>query len=438
MYEIIHKHKKVSIIIMGIVGISLLLWLFLQSDSLNFARGGKCVVEVDGSCVTLKEYRREILKYSNLLNNKEMENIIKQQVIENLIVQNLLYQKAKDLGLLASDEEVIQTIKSDPTFQENGIFSSYRYKETLSSNGLEPREYEEYVRKILSIQKLLAFIQNGVYMTAEEIGINQTINSVELAGKLYLLNVEDIKDPIELTEKELMEYYEKNKERFKKDQKRSFKLWVTEGDKNKASDIYNSLKAGKDVPGFTLYTLPDDASKLNAQIVNIANSLSERDPVTITKIDGDYYVISLQNVEKSGYRDFNEVKKDLEAEVINLKKSQLLSSKAQDLAKALKKGESINARYVVFDYTPIFRIVNFIKLEQSDAVKLAFSKEKVFGPYSMGQGYAVLYIESRREKKDKDALLDNDLLNLKANAVINLYINHLLKTAKVRINNEML
>ncbi len=438
MYQILHKHKKIATIIMGVATFGFLLWLFVQNDSFNFIKSGKCVAEADGICITLSEYRREMLRYSSLLTNKEIENVIKQQVIENLIVQSLLYKESKDLGFTASNEEVIQTIKLDPTFQENGVFSSYKYKEILSRNGLEANQYEEYIRKILSIQKLLTFIQNSVYMTEEEIKINQAINNTEVSGRLYILSPNDVKEFIEVSEKELMEYYERNKDRFKTESKKNFKLWIVEGDKEKASSIYRSLKNNQDVPNSTIYTLPDDSSKLDIQILKAMENLSEKDPITVTKIDNKYYVIQLQNLGKTSYKSFNEVRKELESEVMNLKKSEILSKKASELTESLRKTGNIDAKYVVFDFTPIPRILNFLKMGQKDIVKLAFSKDKVFGPYSMVQGYGILYIEAKRDTKDKNSGVDTELINLKANSIVNMYIDNLLKNTKVKVNSEML
>ncbi len=438
MYQILYKHKKIATIIMGIATFGFLLWLFVQDDSFNFMRSGKCVAEADGICITLSEYRREMLRYSSFLGNKEIEDVIKQQVIENLIVQSLLYKKSRELGFIASDEEVIRTIKLDPTFQENGVFSSYKYREILSSNGLEANQYEEYIRKILSIQKLLTFIQNSVYMTQEEIRINQAVNNTEVSGRLYILSPNDVKEFIQVSEKELMEYYERNKDRFKTESKKSYKLWIVEGDKEKASSIYRSLKNNQDVPNFTIYTLPDDSSKLDTQIIKTMENLSEKDPLTVTKIDNKYYVIQLQNLEKTSYKSFNEVRKELESEILNLKKSEILSKRANELAESLRKTGNINAKYVVFDFTPISRIVGFLKMNQEDVIKLAFSKDKVFGPYSMVQGYGILYIEAKRDTKDESSGVDTELINLKANSVVNMYIDNLLKSTKVRVNKEML
>ena len=143
MYSLVYKNKKFVAGVIGLVSLAFLLWLLWVGgvgDIVNI--GQNCVAKVDGSCITLRDYRRELLRYGDLVQNKDMEPLVREQVLESLIVQELLYAKAKKLGFLASNQEVIDLIKSDPSFQENGIFSTSKYKESLARLGLEPTEYE--------------------------------------------------------------------------------------------------------------------------------------------------------------------------------------------------------------------------------------------------------------------------------------------------------
>ena len=439
MYELIHRHKKIAVIVIGVATFGFLLWLFVQGSFQDFTSGGRCVAEVNDSCITYRDYRRELLRYSHLLENKEFENVVKERVLESLIVQTLLYQKAESMGFRASDEEVVQTVKSDPTFHENGVFSSYKYKEILARGGLEPQEYEEYIRKLLSTQKLLALIQNAVYMTEEESRINLSVSSMELSGKLYLLTPADVKEVIEPTEKEMLEYYEKNKDAYRTEEKKIIQVWV-EKDKERASDIYKELKAGKDVSGFTQYELPKDAESLKPEVLKLAERLSQSDPITITKVGQDYYVVKLYKLEKGGIKSFNEVKEEVKKALIENKKLEVLSSRAQSYAQALRRGESVNLRYFTFENTPISQIASLMRIDSKDLINIAFSNEKVFGPYSLAQGYGILYVESRKEGKQEVATSDasKNLLTLKGSSLTNAYIEHLLKNSKVKINREML
>ncbi|MGB9873426.1 MAG: SurA N-terminal domain-containing protein, partial [Hydrogenobacter sp.] len=204
MYALIQKHKTLAVLIVALASGAFFLWLFFTGSIRDITSvGKKCVAEVNGSCITLREYRRELLRFSNI-QNKELEEIIKKQVIDNLITQELLYQKAKSLGYSASDEEVISVIKSDPTFQEGGSFSASKYKELLSRLGLVPEEYEDYIRKMLTIQKLLALVSNGVYLSDKEKEVNLAVQSTLLSGRLYILTPSDVELSYNPTQEEIL------------------------------------------------------------------------------------------------------------------------------------------------------------------------------------------------------------------------------------------
>lgn len=286
MYSLLHRYKSITVAIIAVATGGFFLWLFFAGGLSDITSPSKrCVVEVNSGCVTIKDYRRELLRFSNLLQNPQMEKLVKDQVLSNLIAQELLYQKAKDLSLVASNEEVVEVIKSDPTFHEGGLFSASKYKEILSRNGMTPEEYEDYLRKAISIQKLLRLLTNGVYITEEEFKINLLADSTLLSGSLYLITPSDVKDRYTPTDQELLEYYQKNKELFKRQEGRVVRVWK-EKDKEKALSIYKDLKAGKEVQGFQEFRLPEDIQKLGEAINKEAQRLTPQDRVSVFKEGG--------------------------------------------------------------------------------------------------------------------------------------------------------
>ena len=290
MYSLLHRYKSITVAIIAVATGGFFLWLFFAGGLSDITSPSKrCVVEVNSGCVTIKDYRRELLRFSNLLQNPQMEKLVKDQVLSNLIAQELLYQKAKDLSLVASNEEVVEVIKSDPTFHEGGLFSASKYKEILSRNGMTPEEYEDYLRKAISIQKLLRLLTNGVYITEEEFKINLLADSTLLSGSLYLITPSDVKDRYTPTDQELLEYYQKNKELFKRQEGRVVRVWK-EKDKEKALSIYKDLKAGKEVQGFQEFRLPEDIQKLGEAINKEAQRLTPQDRVSDYK-EGEEYVV---------------------------------------------------------------------------------------------------------------------------------------------------
>ena len=361
-------------------------------------------------------------------------------MLSNLIAQELLYQKAKDLSLVASNEEVVEVIKSDPTFHEGDLFSASKYKEILSRNGMTPEEYEDYLRKAISIQKLLRLLTNGVYITEEEFKINLLADSTLLSGSLYLITPSDVKDRYTPTDQELLEYYQKNKELFKRQEGRVVRVWK-EKDKEKALSIYKDLKAGKEVQGFQEFRLPEDIQKLGEAIRQEAQRLTLQDKASIFKEGEEYVVIYLKELLPSGYEDFDKVKEKVKDKLIEEKAQSLMLQKAQEVAKALKEGKKPEVRSLSFSQTPTMQLGAVVNINQKDLVHIVLSEEKVFGPYPLRQGYGVLFVESRSKKeikKEEKQEVFRDILSLKSQAILTRYVEHLEKNAKIKINKELL
>ncbi len=441
MYSLLHRYKSITVAIIAVATGGFFLWLFFAGGLSDITSPSKrCVVEVNSGCVTIKDYRRELLRFSNLLQNPQMEKLVKDQVLSNLIAQELLYQKAKDLSLVASNEEVVEVIKSDPTFHEGGLFSTSKYKEILSRNGMTPEEYEDYLRKAISIQKLLRLLTNGVYITEEEFKINLLADSTLLSGSLYLITPSDVKDRYTPTDQELLEYYQKNKELFKRQEGRVVRVWK-EKDKEKALSIYKDLKAGKEVQGFQEFRLPEDIQKLGEAINKEAQRLTPQDRVSVFKEGEEYVVVYLKELLPTGYEDFEKVKEKVKEKLIEEKSQSFMLQKAQEVVKAIKEGKKPEVKALNFSQTPAMQLSAVININQKDLVNIVLSQEKVFGPYPLRQGYGVLFIESRSQKeikKEEKQELFKDILSLKSQAILTRYIEYLEKNSKIKINKELL
>ncbi|MDQ7083020.1 MAG: hypothetical protein Q9N34_08845 [Aquificota bacterium] len=61
----------------------------------------RCVADVEGSCITLREFRYELLKYANLMEKEDLRSIVKRQVLYSLVNREALYIKALRLGIVA-------------------------------------------------------------------------------------------------------------------------------------------------------------------------------------------------------------------------------------------------------------------------------------------------------------------------------------------------
>jgi peptidyl-prolyl cis-trans isomerase D len=439
MYSLVYKNKKFVAGVIGFVSLAFLLWLLWVGGVKDIANiGQNCVAKVDGSCITLRDYRRELLRYGNLAQNKDMERLLKQQVLESLIVQELLYARAKKLGFLASDQEVIDLIKSDPSFQENGIFSTSKYKESLARLGLEPTEYEEYIRKILTIQKLLNLIGNAVYLTPREEEINLLSQSFEISGRLYTINPEDV--PVSVSEKEILDFYTQNRENFKREPTKVVRLWI-EKDKQKAEEIYKALKNRQEVPNFKEFKLPQQEGEFPTELKGELNRLSPTEPISLIKTGEGYAIVFLFKEETGGYKSLEEVKAEIEKTLKEKKAQEQVKSLAEKVKEDLKQGKGVSYKFLEFSKAPALQLLSVMKLGEKDLLEILLSKERVFGPYPVLKGYGVLVVQERSKKEidqKQRAEFIKDLISLKKDATINYYIESLRKGAKVKINRELI
>jgi len=439
MYSLVYKNKKFVAGVIGLVSLSFLVWLLWVGGVGDIANiGQNCVANVNGSCITLRDYRRELLRYGDLTQNKDMERFLRQQVLESLIVQELLYAKAKKLGFLASNQEVIDLIKSDPSFQENGIFSTSKYKESLARLGLEPTEYEEYIRKILTIQKLLNLIGNGVYMTPKEEEINLLSQSFEIGGRLYMINPEDV--PVSVSEKEILDFYTQNRESFKREPTKVVRLWI-EKDKQKAEEIYKALRNRQEVPNFKEFKLPEQEGEFPAELKEELNRLSPTEPISLVKTGEGYAIVFLFKEETAGYKSLEEVKAQIEKTLKEERAQEQVKSLAEKVKEDLKQGKDVSHKFFEFSKAPAIQLLSVMKLGEKDLFEVLLSKEKVFGPYPLLKGYGVLVVQERSKKEidqRQRAEFIKDLLSLKKDATINYYIESLRKGAKVKINRELI
>ncbi len=423
-----------SVGIVSFVSLSFLLWLLWTGGVRELISGEQnCVAKVDGSCITLRDYRRELLRYESLTQNKEMEKLLKQQVLENLIVQELLYKRAKDLGFLASDQEVVDLIKSDPSFQENGIFSTSKYKESLARLGLEPVEYEEYIRKILTIQKLLNLIGNAVYLTPKEEEINLLSQSFEISGKLYMISSEDIS--VSISQEEVLDFYTKNKESFRREPTKLVRLWI-EKDKKRAEEIYRALKEGQDVRNYKEFKLPQQEGEFPIELKEELNKLSKTQPVSLVKTGEGYAIVFLFKEEPAGYKSLEEVKVQIEKTLKEQKAQEQVKVLAEKIREDLKQGKEVPYKFLEFSKTPAFQLLSVMRLSEKDLLEVLLSKERIFGPYPLLKGYGVVVVQERNKKEmdqKQRAEFVKDLLSLKKDATINYYVESLRRQAKVEM-----
>ncbi|MBI4057564.1 MAG: SurA N-terminal domain-containing protein [Elusimicrobia bacterium] len=119
-------------------------------------------VQVSRTIERLKEEKKEV--------PEALETQIKQETLREMIVEEVLYQKAKELGLKVTDLELASDIQHNPGFQRNGAFDQRQYLQAIQIYyRMTPEEYEEWRRKTLLSYKLRQLLFMTAKLSPEEI-----------------------------------------------------------------------------------------------------------------------------------------------------------------------------------------------------------------------------------------------------------------------------
>lgn len=95
---------------------------------------------------------------------------LKHEMLNNMMVDELLVLKAKELGLVVTDEELARDIRATPAFVRAGQFDQDAYFQAVRATFHEtPQEYERERRKSIETARLKSLFYRMVKITPSEL-----------------------------------------------------------------------------------------------------------------------------------------------------------------------------------------------------------------------------------------------------------------------------
>lgn len=359
MLRFMRKHAT-SFMIKALFGIIIIVFIFWGVGS--FRQRDKVVAEVGPYKIYYTEYietyKRFLNMYKMIYKDSLDENLlnslkIKEKVMDDLIDKYILLIVGKNIGINISDKELNQHITSMNAFYKNGKFDKTLYEEQLKRYNLDPKRFEEGERTSLLTTRLInIFIDNGIFLTNDDLWKAYINEKGQIELNYTVISPDDYKGHVSISEKEIEDAYEKEKDLFKGENLYKLKLIVLdEKSKLKDDDVYLTLIKTHDFEGF-----------------------AKKNGLEITEID-------------------------------NIKESELLNRfknlRINEWLKGLKKGDvSLPVRLDNKSY--IFKIVDIIKgrpVEKSIAVKQI--REKLI--QKKAKEYARVVAEEKIKKMDLKA-----------------------------------
>ena len=228
----------------------------------------------------------------------------KRELLKRMIENRLLLQEAKREGIKVSEGEVQENIER----VKAGFLSEKAFELALEREGIKIEDLEKRYREELMIKKLID---------------------------------KEVKPEVEVTKKEVRDYYEKNKGRFREEEKVKIRHILFE-DYSQAEKALKRIKSGTNfeevAKGGHLGSFK--RGQLDRKIEEAAFSLKEGEISQIVKTEAGYHIIKLEKKKEARLKKLSEVK-----EVIrNILSSQKMEKKIKEYLKKLRAKQEIEIK----------------------------------------------------------------------------------------------
>lgn len=262
MLESFRKRRNSAFIVVAFAAIIIVFIFWGVGPSGNGNNDSSVVATVNGEAIPYKEYanlyKKELEYYKETFKeqfNDEMARKLnlKQKAVDILINRALAIEEAESQGMKVTDDEVQQAIMAIPVFSKDGAFDKELYFKVLSSNRINPAEFESSVKADLMTARIREKVLKDIAVTDQELkdryfkenrkvdlsfvavgaDSNKTIAVTDEEAKEYLTKnasdfmvparinafyafagYEDMAAKAKFTEEEIKGYYEANKNRF--------------------------------------------------------------------------------------------------------------------------------------------------------------------------------------------------------------------------------
>lgn len=292
------------LVIFAFIGTTFLVWGIRSTPGGGMARAG-IIAQVDKQQIPVEEFRDAYQTlyehYRKTLGDKFDDEAaermkLKQRALDDLINQRLIMIQARKMRIKVTEEELAETIRNYPAFQENGQFSRKRYLSLLQYNRLTPQKYERNLQVELLLTKMQDFVREAAKTSDEEV------------EDLYLLANNRVK--VEFIELPIKDFKKEEAEAILRKAQR-------EGGWTR---IAAEVKMKPRQSGYIFYNLPFREVPDPVPFVKAAFSLKQGEVSPLVEGKDRFYILRSMEVGTAGKEDLQPSQKELLKKQIVLEK----------------------------------------------------------------------------------------------------------------------
>ena len=152
--------------------------------------------------------------------NPIIMNYFTQQVGQSLVQQQVLLQQAEQLGIAATQDDVVRYLHTGPTgdriFPNGNYIGDQQYAALVNGVlGISVTEFEENIRKSIVLERLRKFITAGVTVSDQEVRSDYLKNNIKIKFDYAVISSDDVRKTINPADAELQGYFSRNAARYK-------------------------------------------------------------------------------------------------------------------------------------------------------------------------------------------------------------------------------
>jgi len=398
----------IAITILALIGFS---FVFV---GLNYSFiGSSYAAKVDGVDIGVGQfenaYRDQLQANPQLAQLPEQyRGQLRRNILEQLIQQRVIDNYLNDAGYRVNDEEITMMIQRAPEFQVDGKFDMETYRRLLALQGYEPAQFEAAQRVSLRRDQLQRAIRGSAVVSpaqyrrflnlaaeqrvvtlatidaaavADEIEVtdelvtayyedNPTLYQLPESADVDYVEIlrSDVAAGVSISEQDLQDYYELNKDRYLQDEQRQARhILVLFGDDEAAAEATalallaraqagepfedlardNSADGGTAANGGDLGVLT--RTQLPGELGGSIFSMQEGAIEGLVKTDFGFHIVRLDRILEPGPLPFEQVRGELVTELQEQQAESLFRDLERKLSDALFDASDIQALATAID-----------------------------------------------------------------------------------------